>query len=101
MSARIVVNLAHGLAESAIDREPEGGTWLSLWQTEEVVVVKLSTPSLQALWLTLSRELGMLPGTPFAPEAAGGTGASCGDECGARPPAPEPAPLRGTQAEAP
>ena len=59
MSARIVVNLEHGLAESAIDRSPDGGTWLSLWQGREVVIVKLSTPSVQALWLTLTKELGM------------------------------------------
>jgi hypothetical protein len=101
MSARIVVNLEHGLAESAIDREPEGGTWLSLWQSDEVVLVKLSTPSLQALWLTLSKELGLRAGEPSAPEPADASGAPCGDGCGARPPAAEPAPLRGTQVEAP
>jgi len=101
MSARIVVNLEHGFVESAVDHEPEGGTWLSLWQSKEIVLVKLSTPSLQALWLTLSRELGMLAGQPSAPEAAGGADAACGEGCGARPPAPEPTPLRGTQVEAP
>ena len=58
MSARLVVNLADGLAQSAIDHAPDGGTWLSLWQGREVVIVKLSTPSLQALHQTLSRELG-------------------------------------------
>ena len=30
MSARIVLNLAQGLAECAVDRAPDGGTWLSL-----------------------------------------------------------------------
>lgn len=57
MSARIVVNLEHGLAESAIDRAPDGGVWLSLWQGSEVFLVKLSTPSLQALCLTLAKDL--------------------------------------------
>jgi hypothetical protein len=57
MSARIVVNLEHGLAESAIDRAPDGGVWLSLWQASEVVLVKLSLPSLQALCLTLAKDL--------------------------------------------
>jgi hypothetical protein len=60
MSARIVVNLAHGLAESAIDHGSDGGTWLSFQQGRELVLVKLSTPSLQTLWLTLTRELGMV-----------------------------------------
>ena len=30
MSARIVLNLAQGVAECAVDRAPDGGTWLSL-----------------------------------------------------------------------
>ena len=66
MSARIVVNLEQGLAQSAIDHSPSGGTWLSLWQGREVVIMKLSTPSLQALWQTLTKELG-----PSAAETAG------------------------------
>jgi hypothetical protein len=57
MSARIVVNLEHGLAESAVDRTPDGGVWLSIWQASEVVIVKLSLPSLQALCLTLAKDL--------------------------------------------
>jgi nucleoside-diphosphate-sugar epimerase len=57
MSARIVVNLEHGLAGSAIDRAPDGGVWLSLWQASEVVIVKLSLPSLQVLCLTLAKDL--------------------------------------------
>ncbi len=32
MSARIVVNLAQGLAEFAIDHGPDAGTWLSMKQ---------------------------------------------------------------------
>lgn len=64
MSARVVVNLSHGLASSAIDRDPDGDNWLSLWQLDEVVVVKLSSASTRALWLALSKELGMLdPGS--------------------------------------
>jgi hypothetical protein len=58
MSARIVVNLTDGVAQSAIDRAPDGGTWLSLWQGREVVIVKLTRPSLQALHQMLGRELG-------------------------------------------
>lgn len=57
MSARIVVNLTDGLAQSAVDRAPDGGTWLSLWQGREVVIVKLTTLSLQALHEALGREL--------------------------------------------
>lgn len=49
MSARIVVNLAEGLAQSSIDRAPDGGLWLSLWQPREAVIVKLSPASLQSL----------------------------------------------------
>ena len=70
MSARIVLNLAQGRAECAIDRAPDGGTWLSLWQGREVVIVKLSTPSLEALQLALAKELGMTAGE-VAPAAPG------------------------------
>jgi hypothetical protein len=70
MSARIVVNLAQGPAECAIDRGPDGGTWLSLRQGAEVVLVKLSTPSLEALWLTLARGLAMV-GDGTAPGDSG------------------------------
>jgi hypothetical protein len=62
MSARIVVNLAQGVAQSAIDRAPDGGTFLSIWQGGEVVIVKLSLPSLEALRAMLARELGMAAG---------------------------------------
>ena len=82
MSARIVVNLAQGLASSAIDRAPDGGTFLSIWQGGEVVIVKLSAPSLQALQQTLARELGM-PAMDAAP---------AGD---ARPPVDATTPARG------
>ena len=85
MSARIVVNLEHGLAESAIDRAPDGGVWLSLWQGREVVIVKLSTPSLQALCLTLAEDLAVT-----AAPATEDTGAP--DATGPRPPAAEPEP---------
>jgi hypothetical protein len=116
MSARIVANFSHGLALSAIDCDADGGVWLSLWQTEEVVLVKLSTPSAQALWLALSKELGMLSGqgngTPGHATgcAAGASGAEAAGDAAkcpgataspARPPAPEPAPARGVQVEAP
>ena len=60
MSARIVLNLAHGLAECAVDRAPDGGTWLSLRQGPELVIVKLSAPSLAALQLALAQEPEML-----------------------------------------
>jgi hypothetical protein len=94
MSARIVVNLEQGLAQFAIDHSPSGGTWLSLWQGAEVVIVKLSTPSLEALWHTLTKELG--PGV--AETASGGateqtTGATPSERGEARawqPPLPEP-----------
>lgn len=66
MSARIVVNLAEGLAQSTIDRAPDGGTFLSLWQGGEVVIVKLSTPSLEALHAMLAKELGT-PAVDAAP----------------------------------
>jgi hypothetical protein len=85
MSARIVVNLEHGLAESAIDRTPDGGVWLSVWQASEVVIVKLSLPSLQALCLTLAKDLA---GTA----APAGEDASASDVSGPRPPAAEPEP---------
>ena len=103
MSARIVVNLEHGLAESAIDRSPDGGTWLSLWQGREVVIVKLSTSSLQALWLTLTKQLGVSAGRETASRdtateassAAASTAATKTGRGGAaawRPPAAEPGP---------
>ncbi len=85
MSARIVVNLEHGLAESAIDRTLDGGVWLSLWQGREVVIVKLSMPSLQALCLTLAKDLALSNAT--AADEAGTPDAS-----GPRPPAAEPEP---------
>jgi hypothetical protein len=59
MSVRIAVNLALGPADCALDRGPDGGRWLSLRQGGEVVLVKLSTSSLEALWLTLARGLAM------------------------------------------
>ena len=57
MSARIVVNLADGVAHSAIDRAPDGGLWLSLWQRNEVVIFKLSMPGMRALQQTLSTQV--------------------------------------------
>ena len=83
MSARIVVNLEHGLAESAIDRTPDGGVWLSLWQGHEVVIVKLSMPSLQALCVALAKDLAL----STAPYEAGAP-----DATGPRAPAGEPEP---------
>ena len=71
MSARIVVNMAQGPAECALDRGPDGGLWLSLRQGAEVVLVKLSTPSLEALWLTLARGLAMAVGDGTAPGNGG------------------------------
>jgi hypothetical protein len=85
MSARIVVNLGHGFAESAIDRTPDGGVWLSLWRGREVVIVKLSMPSLQALCVTLAKDLA-LSTTPAAEDAV------APDATGPRPPAAEPEP---------
>ena len=82
MSARIVVNLAQGPDSSAIDRAPDGGTFLSLWQGGEVVIVKLSAPSLEALQRTLARELGM-PALDASP---------AGD---VKPPDDTPTPARG------
>ncbi len=67
MSARIVVNLAQGLAEFAIDHGPDGGTWLSMKQGGENVIVKLSMPSLEALQLTLAKELGLPSGQSALP----------------------------------
>jgi hypothetical protein len=85
MSARIVVNLEQGLAGSAIDRTPDGGVWLSLWQASEVVIVKLSLPSVQALCLTLAKDL-----AESAAPAIEYTGSP--DRSGPRPPAPGPEP---------
>jgi hypothetical protein len=85
MSARIVVNLEHGLAESAIDRTPDGGVWLSLWQGREIVIVKLSLPSLQALCLTLAKDLAVT-------DAAAAEDVGTPDASGPRPPAAEPQP---------
>jgi hypothetical protein len=83
MSARIVVNLGHGFAESAIDRTPDGGVWLSIWQASEVVIVKLSLPSLQALRLTLAKDLAL---------STTADDAGAPDATGPRPPAAEPEP---------
>jgi hypothetical protein len=69
MSARIVVNLAQGPAECALDRGPDGGAWLSLRQGAELVLVKLTTPSLEALWLALARGLAMAVGDGMAPSS--------------------------------
>jgi hypothetical protein len=82
MSARIVVNLAQGPAECAIDRGPDGGTWLSLRQGAEVVIVKLVAASLEALQLMLARELG---GAPSEGRATGNEGVASNV-----PPAGEP-----------
>ncbi len=57
MSARIVVNLAEGVASMALDRAPDGGLWLSLWQPREAVIVKLSPASLASLAQTLATDL--------------------------------------------
>lgn len=57
MSARIVVNLAEGVASVALDRAPDGGLWLSLWQPREAVIVKLSPASLQSLAQALATDL--------------------------------------------
>ncbi len=67
MSVRIVANLSLGLAEFAIDHGPDGGTWLSMKQGGESVIVKLSTPSLEALQLTLAKELGLPSGQSALP----------------------------------
>lgn len=83
MSARIVVNLEHGLAGSAVDRTPDGGVWLSLWQAGEVVMVKLSLPSLQAVCLALAKDLAE---TDLTAAGDGGTP----DASGPRPPAAGP-----------
>jgi hypothetical protein len=57
MSARIVVNLAEGVASVALDRAPDGGLWLSIWQPREAVIVKLAPASLQSLALALATDL--------------------------------------------
>jgi hypothetical protein len=57
MSARIVLNLSNGVAGCAIDRGPDGGTWLSLHQGSELVLVKLSPASLAALHRALGKQL--------------------------------------------
>ena len=44
MSARIVLNLADGPADCAIDHGPDGERWLSLRQGPELVIVKLLAP---------------------------------------------------------
>lgn len=67
MSARIIVNLAQGLADCAVDRTPDGGTWLSLRQGPEVVIVKLTTPSLEMLQRALAKELANTSGEDPAP----------------------------------
>ena len=103
MSARVVMNLEHGLTSSAIDPGQNGGTWLSLWQHEEVVMVKLSTPSLQAPWLTLTKELGMSASRATASRetateeasaeaSAAATQTGRGGAAAWRPPAAEPGP---------
>jgi hypothetical protein len=71
MSARIVVNLAQGPAECAIDRGHDGGSWLSLRQGGEVVVVKLSPPSFEALQLMLAKEFGLPADGAVAPAREG------------------------------
>jgi hypothetical protein len=57
MSARIVVNLAEGVASVALDRAPDGGLWLSMWQPREAVIVKLAPASLQSLAQALATDL--------------------------------------------
>lgn len=68
MSARIVVNLAHGLASIAVTSDLDGGTWLSVWHPDEVVAVKLSRASAHTLWLELSKVFGTPNGVSPAPE---------------------------------
>jgi hypothetical protein len=57
MSARIVVNLAEGVASVSIDRAPDGGLWLSMCQPREAVIVKLAPASLQSLAQALATDL--------------------------------------------
>jgi len=57
MSMRIDLDFCHGLAEPSVDRSPDGAFQLSLKRGQETVVVHLSLPSLEALWLTLTLAL--------------------------------------------
>ena len=75
MSARIVLNFSNGLAECAIERGHDGDSWLSLWQGTEVVLVKLSMPSLGAMHLVLAKHVGATTerSAPAEPGPAPGT----------------------------
>jgi hypothetical protein len=86
MSARIVLNFEHGLTASAVERRPQGGTFLSLWQPGGVLIVKLSEASLHALWLELSKAVGMLaPASGAAGDGPAAKGdAEAGDPCPTR-----------------
>ena len=95
MSARIVLNFEHGLTASAVERRPQGGTFLSLWQPGGVLIVKLSEASLHALWFELSKAVGIL--TP-ASDAAG-VGPSAEGDAEGDDPCPTPAGVAATTSE--
>ncbi len=57
MSFRIDLDFCHGLAESSLDQSPDGAFQLSLTRGQERVIVHLSLPSLEALWLALTLAL--------------------------------------------
>ena len=95
MSARIVLNFSNGLAECAIERGHDGGSWLSLWQGAEVVLVKLSMPSLGALHLVLAQHVGAAAERSATAEPGLASGAQEVEPRGA-PPGPAPCPPPGS-----
>lgn len=57
MSMRIDLDFRHGLTESAVTDTADGGMAVVLSRGAETVVVHMSLPSVDALWLLLTRKL--------------------------------------------
>ncbi|MBI4611404.1 MAG: hypothetical protein HY726_20630 [Candidatus Rokubacteria bacterium] len=60
MSIRLEVDFHHGLAQPAVEQAPDGGFRLSFTRGVERLDVRLSLPSLEALYLALMLALARL-----------------------------------------
>ena len=54
MSVRLHLDFRHGLTQSAVEPMADGDLGLSLLHGSECVIVRMSEPSLAALWMALT-----------------------------------------------
>ena len=54
MSVRLHLDFRHGLTQSAVEPMADGDLGLPLLHQNQVVIVRMSEPSLAALWMTLT-----------------------------------------------